>query len=428
MQSNQLNDVISMKYISILIWFVIFFVAFFLKGYTVGDQELVYLWKIPLLIFMLVGVVGQDIRYAFLVVAYVFAIKNLITVSFFNYPMDAIVNFIKYLTIPVAIHWIYLNVNSVNALKKLRMVPVYMAVFFIFSNVPYYLGLISTQVSTTMLWMEDTQLDGLIGILGAPHYTSVMLAVACVVILEFIVKKRAEFHWNLLLIPIMLLGLFFLYKTYTRTGWLMFVVGVTVLFARKIRFKDLGKIVVAGMVVLGGLVFMFQTDEGFRRRIMDQRAGEEHKSAYETVGSGRLRIAEVYMENLFESRFMTILLGMGMEESMLQYEKKEGARLFAHNGFIQTIVDNGILGFLIYILLLVLIYKELKKSRSSYNQLAVALFFMFISCLATQQANYFLLDVFLSIYIGLAIIENRVNEYVAYKRRPKTNILLSKSY
>ncbi|NOU59277.1 O-antigen ligase family protein [Marinifilum caeruleilacunae] len=405
-----------MKYIEIGFWFLIFFVAFYLKAYTVGGQEMVYLWKLPLLLFLISRVVGQETRYAFLILAYLFAAKNLVNVSFFKFPVDSIINFIKYLTIPLFVHWLYLNINSVGALKRLRLIPVYMAAFFIICNVPYYFGVFSAPV-TTMLWMEDTKLDGLIGFLGAPHYTSAVLAVACVVLVDFLVKRRGDLRINLIVIPILLVGVFFLFKTYTRTGWLMFVVGILVLFLRRISFKDLGKIAAVGVVLVIGLSVLFQTNEGFRRRIMDDRAGQEDKSAYETVGSGRLQIAEIYLENLYQSNFVTYLVGMGMEESQRRYEKKDGMPLFAHNGFIQTLVDNGLIGFALYLLFLITLYRAISGSQSSHNQLTVSVFFMFLSCLATQQANYFLVDVFLSIYIGIALIENRINQYVDYKRK-----------
>ena len=404
-----------MKYIGIVFWFLLFFVAFFLKGYTAGGQELVYLWKIPLLIFMLFGVIGQDIKYSFLVLGYIFAIKNLINVSFFNFPIDSVINFIKYLTIPAFVHWIYLNVNSVRAFKKLHTIPIYLAVFFIISNIPYYLGVFSAPVSHTMLWMEEGTVDGLIGILGAPHYSSAVLAVASIVVFEFILKKRGDVLLNFILIPVLLIGVFFLFKTYSRTGWLMFLVGVGALFARKITFKDLGKIMAIGVLLIAGLVVLFQTNEGFRRRVMDERSGQEDQSAYETVGSGRIQIAHIYLQNLYESNFATYLIGMGMEESQNRYEKKDGMPLFAHNGFIQTLVDNGILGFLLYMLFLVTIYRAIARAKSSYNQLTVAIFCMFLSCLLTQQANYYLVDVFLALYISISLIDSRVNEYIKIK-------------
>lgn len=416
-----------MKYIEISFWLLIFFVAFYLKSFSIGGQELVYLWKLPLILYLISRVVGQETKYAFLILGYLFAAKNLVNVSFFKFPVDSIINFIKYLTIPLFVHWLYLNINSAKALKQLRLIPVYMAAFFIVCNIPYYFGVFSAPL-TTMLWMEDTKIDGLIGILGAPHYTSAVLAVACIILVDFIARKRANLKITLLIILILLIGVFFLFKTYTRTGWLMFLVGIIVLFSRRISLKDFGKIAIAGFLLFAGLSVLFQTNEGFRRRIMDDRAGQEDKSAYETVGSGRLQIAEIYLENLYESNFVTYLFGMGMEESQRRYEKKDGMPLFAHNGFIQTLVDNGLIGFVLYILFLITIFKAISSSVTSHNQLAVALFFMFLSCLATQQANYFLVDVFLSIYISIALIENRVNLFIDYNRKFKTYEKFKHSY
>ncbi len=417
-----------MRYVELAIWMLLFFIAFFLKSYTIGGQEMAYIWKLPLIIFLFVGVLGQKVNYNFLILAYVFAIKNLVNTSFFDYPVDSIINFSKYLTIPLVTHWICLNITSLDALKKLRFIPLYLAAFLIIANIPYYLGVFSAPVSKTMLWMEDTKLDGLVGILGAPHYTSALLSVACIIILEHIVKRRSDVLVSFVLTPILVLGLFFLFKTYTRTGWLMFVLGVIILFGRKISFKDAGKILAGCILLVAGLMFLFQTNEGFRRRVMDDRAGQEDKSAYETVGSGRLQIAQVYLENLYESNFVTYLIGMGMQESQNRYEKKDGMPLFAHNGFVQTVVDNGILGFLLYLLFLFSVFKQISRSESSYNQLAVALFFMFISCLVTQQANYFLLDVFLSLFIGITIIESRINQYIEFKHHKDKSELKGESF
>lgn len=416
-----------MKYVGIGLWMLAFFIALFLKSYTIGGQEMAYIWKLPLLIFLFVGVLGQKVHFNFLILGYLFAIKNMVNTSFFDYPVDSIINFSKYLTIPLVIHWVYLNINSVESLKKLRMLPVYLASFLIISNIPYYLGVFAAPVSKTMLWMEEGSLDGLVGILGAPHYTSALLSVACIIILEFVAKKRGDMFLNLVLGPLLLLGLFFLFKTYTRTGWLMFIVGVVVLFARKISFKDAGKILALSVLFFASLAVLYQTNEGFRRRVMDDRAGQDDKSAYETVGSGRLQIAQVYLENLYESNFVTYLVGMGMQESQNRYEKKDGMPLFAHNGFVQTLVDNGILGFLLYMVFLYSIFKEISRSNSSHNQLTVAIFFMFISCLVTQQANYFLLDFLLSLFIGTTLIEGRINSYIEIKHRLSSADLMSDS-
>jgi hypothetical protein len=416
-----------MKYVGIGLWQLAFFIALFLKSYTIGGEEMAYIWKLPLLIFLFVGVLGQKVHFNFLILGYLFAIKNIVNTSFFDYPVDSINNFSKYLTIPLVVHWIFLNVNNIESLRKLRMLPVYLASFLIISNIPYYLGVFAAPVSKTMLWMEEGSLDGLVGILGAPHYTSALLSIASIVILEFIVNKRGGMLTNIVLGPLLVLGLFFLFKTYTRTGWMMFVVGLGILFARKISFKDAGKIVAIGVLLIAGLVFLYQTNEGFRRRIMDDRAGEEEKSAYETVGSGRLQIAHIYLENLYESNFVTYLVGMGMQESQKRYEKKDGMPLFAHNGFVQTIVDNGILGFLLYLVFLYSIFREISRSNSSHNQLTVAIFFMFISCLVTQQANYFLLDLFMSLYIGTVLIESRINRHVEIKHHLSSSDLMTHS-
>lgn len=161
---------------------------------------------------------------------------------------------------------------------------------------------------------------------------------------------------------------------------------------------------------------------------MDDRAGQEDKSAYETVGSGRLQIAEIYLENLYQSNFVTYLFGMGMEESGRRYEKKDGMSLFAHNGFLQTLVDNGLIGFVLYLMFLITMYRAISRSDSSHNKLTVAIFFMFLSCLATQQANYFLVDVFLSIYIGIALIENRINNFVRFRHKAEKYDNLKESY
>ncbi|WP_421918786.1 O-antigen ligase family protein [Marinifilum sp.] len=408
-----------MKYIEIGFWFLLFFLAFYLKGFTVGGQEMVYLWKLPLILFLISRVLGQETKYTFLVLGYLFAIKNLVNVGFFKFPVDSIINFIKYLSIPLFVHWLYLNIKHVKALKQLRLIPVYMAAFFILCNVPYYFGVFSAPV-TTLLWMEDTTIDGLVGLLGAPHYTSAVLAVSSVVLVDFIVKRRGDLRINLIVIPILFAGVFFLFKTYARTGWLMFAVGIMVLFLRKISFKDLGKIAIVAAFLLIGLSALFQTNEGFRRRIMDDRAGQEEKSVYETVGSGRLQIAKTYLQNFYHSNFVTHLIGMGMKESGRRYEKIDGTALFAHNGFIQTLVDNGLIGFAIYIMFLISLYRSISRAKTSHNQLTVALFFMFLSCLATQQANYFLIDAFLSIYIGIALIEHRINSFIEFRRKSES--------
>ncbi len=404
-----------MKYIQIILWGLIFFTAFFLKRIEVGGQELVYAWKLPLLAVMLAGVVGRKSGYVFITLGYIFAIKNLVSSHVLIYPFDAVVNFIKYLIIPVFIHWIVVNVRSIYSLRLLRILPIYLSVFFILSNIPFYLGLFSN-TTKVLLVTEGGGIEGFLGLLGTAHQSSAVLAVASLILINFLINGKSREHLKYITAPIIMLGVFFMYKTYARTGWLMFVIGFIVLFAHKITFRDIWKFVAAGLILLIGFVVLLQTSDTFRRRIFDDREGDDNLPLAERIGSGRLAIAKVYLVNFGNSSFTTLMIGMGMEESVRQHGEKTGMPIFAHNGFLEALVDNGIIGFILYMFFVVKMYKAIVKSQSSNVRMAKVLFFMFVSCLLTQQANYYLVDVFLALYTGLVLVESEVNNYV-FKQR-----------
>ncbi len=404
-----------MKYIQIILWGLIFFVAFFLKRIDVGGQELVYAWKLPLLCIMLAGVVGRKSGYVFISLGYIFAIKNLISSHVLIYPFDAIINFIKYLIIPVFIHWIVVNVRSIYSLRVLRILPFYLSVFFIISNIPFYFGLFS-KTTKILLVTEGGGIEGFLGLLGTAHQSSAVLAITSLILINFLINGKNRGYLKYIITPIIMFGVFFLYKTYARTGWLMFVIGFIALFVHKITFRDIWKFAVAGFILLIGFVVLLQTSDTFRRRIFDDRQGDKNLPLSERIGSGRLAIAGVYLANYMNSDFTTLMIGMGMQESIRRHGEKTGMPIFAHNGFIEALVDNGIIGFILYMFFVVKMYVAIGKSQSSNVRMAKALFFMFVSCLLTQQANYYLVDVFLALYVGLVLVESEVNKYV-YRQR-----------
>jgi O-antigen ligase len=387
-----------------------------MENFSMGGLKFTYVWKFPILILFLINNLGQKIDFNLIFWGYLFALKTIFNTSFFIYPVESIITFSKYLVIPLFVHWICLNTNSIKKIIFLKKIPVLLAIFAILANVLFFLGVFPGPTTKPMLYYEEEILSGFVGILGAAHYTSAVLAVASVVLLNQLISGKLGGWGKFLLSILLFLGFILLVKTFARTGWLMFLIGVGVLFFRKISRRNVKKIVGFSFLVVVGLVVLFQTNEGVRHRVLDERTGQEDLSWEETFGSGRPKIAKVYLQNLYESNLATYLLGMGSEASMRRYEHKTGIPLIAHNGVLQVLVDDGLLGILLYATFIFSMWKAISRTNSSSNQCAFAVFFMFLSCLVTQQANYFLLDVFLAIHVALVLIEDRINKFLLVKK------------
>ena len=130
------------------------------------------------------------------------------------------------------------------------------------------------------------------------------------------------------------------------------------------------------------------------------------------MGSGRGSLwqyaAEVYLEyNLVEK-----VIGTGQTETLKRMSVKKGSGVVPHNGFLQILLINGLLGFLCLLFLIKNIFKLAKRLTPKYKTLIIALLMAYIIMCLFQ--SYDLL--YVHVLIIIAIIINVKKSYLEHAR------------
>ncbi len=199
------------------------------------------------------------------------------------------------------------------------------------------------------------------------YQAGVAIGVLCLIFL-FLNYKKLNFKY-LVLFVLMVLSTFF---TYTRSNWIIPLIGIGwfVLFK---PFKQKVLIVSGGLIILMTLyVSLFSQLEQsnlYRDRVIS--------NTYE----GRFESIEVYMKHFFGRN---MLLGFGIDSGYSDLFREYG-RPEAHNGYLEVLFRNGLLGVFLFFGFW---YYILKKGIIVYKISGNGIFIAFISVFATINMVY----------------------------------------
>ncbi len=81
---------------------------------------------------------------------------------------------------------------------------------------------------------------------------------------------------------------------------------------------------------------------------------------------------------------------MGNKYSQDLMEDKINKRLLSHNGFVDALVHNGLIGLILYLLFLIAVLKTLVRNRENlFFSLGIASFISFLSFIFLQGGIFF---------------------------------------
>jgi hypothetical protein len=380
---------------------VLFFILFYFEHKIIGGVKLTIIWKIPVLIFLIVSVFEEQINSDIIWLGYLVSIKNIITVNALGNFMSQFTELSYFIILPLIIH--FLISNKKISITQLRRFLFLLANVIIITNIPIFLKIVEPAGSLSLGYFE-VNLNSFYGLFD-PHSTSVYLALSIIIMLYFLIYTSYKFSkWKYVYYLILLIGAFMLLKTFIRTGWLMFLVGILVLYVGRLNFFNIKKVVAFLIIGLSLISVLYYSNDSFRDRLIDNRANQVNAALTEKVGSGRIEIWGSYLKIWKESNFLGKIIGISNNTAQEIFGKTHEAALFAHNEFVNMFVSNGVLGLVLLLLYIKSIYKSLHNHiLEKERKLFMAIFFMWMVCMFFQQANYFLQNVILGILISISI-------------------------
>jgi len=336
-------------------------------------------------------------KYSFLV-----AFKFLFTTGtlFYGYFNDGILMMFRGLTIPILNN--YLLIKKYNS-AQIRQAIVFLSDFIILSFLPYILHIIPETSKGYSLANYGVETHGILGIFYNPHGAASAVSLALLIELFFIIKSK---RISIFKVFIFIVGFYVMYKTYVRTGYAMFIVGSMVLFYYEFKTNKFYKVLPFVLSLILGIVYIYNNSSVLRKRIWDESKYNKHYDPHDinTISSGRIILWMASIKNIKDQDVISLLIGQGFKRSIESMKESTGLSKIAHNGFLDMLLQNGILGILFFLLFLKVWYKLIKSRKSSmYYSLGMAVFISYIVFNVLQGGNGIFFDTQVTLVINLLL-------------------------
>lgn len=335
------------------------FFLFHFESISIGPIKVSHAWKGSLLALLFLNTRLKPSVYSPL---FLLALLAIFSVELIENPINAIVNFSIVAVIPLI---------GVYALKRSsewsKEALLFLSVFFILSFIPYDLGLLTPLGDGYDLsGSYGVDLQGAIGPFQTVHSASTALAGALVVVLYFLLTASYN---RAVMTMLLLLGLYFLLKTYVRTGIAMFAVGMGVMFVLLgIRNqRAFVRMAFFGLALVPLLIMTITSNEALMSRLLGERVHSSEFDSFETVGSGRGALAVASLEIYAEANVFEKFFGMGVTRQKQRMAEKIGRELIPHNGFLSILVHYGLLGIVFFMWFLGALWGRARRLTSSFH-------------------------------------------------------------
>jgi len=383
------------------IYIVILFVLIYFENIElIGGIKLGYLWKILIIIFSIIEFSipkNDNLIKAYL--AFVF-------VSLFTVFTDLTVASIASISKILWFYAIYILAKNSTAKNNLKLFYI-LSTFLLVSGIPVMLGIlpsVETDSANLSEW-GGADLNVFTGIFQGSHPAGISAAIAVIAYIAFYEKDILKHRY--LGLFLIFLNIYFTYLSFNRTAWLN---GIIFLFLFKKTKLQKKKIIYKYLVIIAVLLlsnYAFNNVKPIQNRILDVRDDKTYNNrAYdERIGSGRLSVYKAAIDVFKEMNIVEKTIGVGEQEYIKRMGLKLGMGLFAHNGFLNILLKNGLLGLFFYLIFLIYCLRMSFTSKSDFRNLKISYVLAFIIFLLTQGGNLYTLETFLAISLNLEKIK-----------------------
>lgn len=371
-----------------ILLFIPVFILLYFENEEIGNLSFSQLWKIPLC-FCLVGYVFIRKRKknpCFVHLYYWLVLKSFLNPGFISNTMTCIKEGLRFAFLPLLYECFNNSKLEIYTLNKILIV---LSQYFILTNIPFlFLGLKSRGIG-----LEYGEIQAYSGIFQNQHAMSLIMSL-CILVLLFFMKEnyfigKLSKIYNLFLI---LLAVYALYLSFARTGWLMCLLGGILLFMpNKYNVKQLFIAVCFMSIVFVGLNFMMKNNLDFRYRVLGINATTNEQM---DIGSGRNKYMKYAMDYWQEGNVFELLIGRS-KDGLIKYEyARTRMHIGAHNGFVDILACNGILGLLLFLAFLYFLLLFIRKRKNvPIYRLSLCMWVTFLSFQLTQGGNIFHMDI-----------------------------------
>ncbi|WP_225035061.1 O-antigen ligase family protein [Winogradskyella sp. SM1960] len=288
------------------------------------------------------------------------------------------------------------------SIPELKNALLFFVSFFILAFVPYELGLLDSIETGYNLEQYGSDISGAIGPFQTVHSASMALGGSFLVVLYFILDKAFN---RLYLSMLLILCFYFLFSTYVRTGMAMATVGsmpIVYYFGKKELSTRIRLIFIGGLVTFMVSTWVLSNEILLNRITGKTQRGEELDSV-ETMGSGRGSLWQYAIEVYLESNVVEQLIGLGPSETLIRMSGKAHHKVFPHNGFLQILLGNGLIGLISLVYYMRKIYGIRRKTLKEHFVLINGMLFAYFTMTLFQNHELLYFHILMMISIAMFV-------------------------
>ena len=188
---------------------------------------------------------------------------------------------------------------------------------------------------------------------------------------------------KLLILCTIIFGVYSIYLCYTRTGWILLIIGVIILFVHNENISKLFfKILPLLFIVTFFMINYVGSNESLQLRL---RGGTTYRPNEEIdiglLSSYRLDLFGHAINNVTKEGIGTILIGSGKKKATEDMGKIMGTNFIAHNRFIELFQYGGFIALILFVFFLRSLYtliKTIPRVKGNYrSKLSLILFVIY---------------------------------------------------
>lgn len=403
-----------MFYIKYLFFFIVFFLLHYLEGLPpIWGIPFAQIWKAPVLLyFIFLFFDGEKRRKEkFETRGYIYSFEPFFCPAILTNPKSVIIFAIKQLPLVLSYNFWLRKFSSRK--RTIETIIICYAQYILLTSLVTLTGLVTPMHSYMSADSYMTGLSYYCSVFGAPHAASSYFALSIVVLIFGFKQKRFRSKgakiFNLLLI---LVGFYSIFLSYVRTGWLMLLVALIYpmwLDVKKRKKNSLLKMIFFLCIGIFGLIYFYNTNNAFQRRITGATRYQEGSGVIDVGGSGRIDFWKSGIKHWSENNFYGLLFGKGYDDVLRDNRQDNGMAVFSHNQFVDSLAQYGLLSLLFLILFYWGLFQYVLASRNDncYKQLCSTILLSSFIFSFFQNELYFNFAVLLSGCLALLCIEDR---------------------
>lgn len=339
-----------MSPIKYLLWFIIYVTLHYVEGLPpIAGLSVAQLWKMPLIAYLLLNALQSRYHtFKFEKYGYGYSLTPFLSIEVLSSPFSVILFSIKQL--PTILFFKFWQKFNVRILEKILIT---LAQFICLTSLLTMTNIIQPIKSYQNAESIIEGMSYYSSIFGDAHAASSYFSASGIIIIYFLINKKITGTVKRIFnIALLCIGIYSLYLSFVRTGWIMFIISLFfIVDFKKINYKKKFKFFFALVAVAFGLILLYNSSEAFRLRVS---GGGQYKGESETIidttGSGRNDFWKNGIMLWANSDPYRLLFGNGTEAVVENNKKLTGMPVGSHSLFVDTLAVYGLVTFVLLIL------------------------------------------------------------------------------